>query len=96
MHSFSEFAQDEKGALDGEKIKIGEILNAEIEVLAYRIFDSKAIHGKECLQLQLNYNDQQRVLFTNSEILTRQIKKYESELPFRAVIRHIGSYYSFS
>ncbi len=96
MHSFSEFAKDDKLALDGEKIKIGEVLNAEIEVLAYRMFESKAIRGKECLQLQINHEGQLRVIFTNSEVLARQVKKYESELPFRAIIRHVGSYYCFS
>ncbi len=96
MHSFSEFAKDDKVALDGEKIKIGEVLNAEIEVLAFRTFDSKAIRGKECLQLQINIDGQLRVIFTNSEVLARQVKKYAEQLPFRAIIRHIGSYYCFS
>lgn len=95
VHKFSDFAKDECG-LSGEKIAIAEILNKEVIVKAYRIIKSKAIQGKECLQLQIEFNSIDRVTFTNSLILIRQSQEYADKMPFIATIIKNGSYYTFS
>lgn len=105
---FSDFAVKDIG-LDGDKISIANILNKKIYLLAYRIMRSKAVHGKQCLQLQYelctdaddaddNNNDDGKcyISFTNSEVLMRQIQEYENELPFETTIIKRSSYYTFS
>lgn len=94
---FSDFAVKEIG-LDGDKIRIADILNKEIYVLAYRIGQSKAVNGKRCLQIQYEIGEDGKhyVSFTNSEVLIRQIQEYEKELPFETIIVKRGSYYTFS
>ena len=94
---FNDFAKDEV-ALVGEKLAIQDVIGKEIFLTAYRISKSKAVPGKECLQLQFSFSDSDEVLvtFTNSEVLTRQVKRYEAELPFITTIVKRGSYYTFS
>lgn len=94
---FSDFAAKEVG-LEGDKIRISEILNKEIYVLAYRIGQSKAVNGKRCLQIQYEIGEDGKhyISFTNSEVLMRQIQEYEKELPFETIIVKRGSYYTFS
>jgi len=92
---FSDFAKDEVGLI-GDKLKIGEIFNKEIYVTAYRILASKGVKGKEVLQLQFELENHTYIVFTNSEVMIRQIKQYETEIPFLTVIKKVGSYYTFS
>lgn len=92
---FSDFAKDEIGLI-GDKLQIGEVFNQEIYVTDYRILASKCIKGKEVLQLQFELNDHTYIVFTNSEVMIRQIKQYESEIPFLTVIKKVGSYHTFS
>lgn len=98
MEKFSSFAAVEDCRLDGDKEEIGDVFNKEIEVTAYRIMPSKAVRGKECLQLQYRHAGEERlhILFSNSEVIIRQIKQYEDHIPFSTVIRKRGSYYTFS
>jgi len=59
MKRFSDFATDEN-PIDGEKVKIDDILNKEIEITAYRIKNSKfeeREHGK-CITIQFRLADQ--------------------------------------
>lgn len=95
IHRFKEFASEECG-LDGDKIPMAEILNKEITVTAYRIMQSKAVKGKECLQLQVELDGENRVVFTNSVVLIRQTQQFAKEIPFLAIIIKRGSYYTFS
>lgn len=94
MHRFSDFA--EENPLEGEKISLLELLNKEIEVLAYRISDSKQKSGTQCLTLQIRYEDKLRVLFTGSSVLISQVLKYADELPFQAKIKKINNYFTFA
>lgn len=95
LKRFSDFAEEGRG-LEGDKVKMGEIFNKPIIVKAYRIFDSKCVKDKPCLQLQFEMDGETRIVFTNSSVLIRQIKQYESELPFIATIRKVGSYHTFT
>lgn len=98
MEKFSTFAEAEDCRLDGDKEEISDLFNKEIEVLAYRIMPSKAVKGKECLQLQYRHAGEDRlyILFSNSEVLMRQADQYKDHMPFSTVIRKRGSYYTFS
>jgi hypothetical protein len=94
---FSDFAE-EQSPLDGEKIKIEQILNIEIEIIGYRITRSKYEKNKsgKCLQLQMNVDGVHRVLFTGSDVLIEQLQKYGEQIPFTASIKKIDRFYTLS
>jgi len=83
----------------GEKIKINRIINKEIEVLDYEINESKYQEksGRECLKLQIRYEDEQRVIFTGSAMLIRTIKKMDKQqLPFSTIITEQDRFFYFT
>ena len=95
---FSDFAK-EHIPLDGAKLRIGDVLNKEIEVLAVRIKPSKYKgndKGSACLTIQFQMNGERYVAFTGSAILAEQAKMYADELPFLATIKKIDKYYTFT
>ncbi len=91
---FSDFAKTE--GLDGDKLTVGDILNKEIYVKAYRVMPSKCVKDRNLLQLQFGLDDRTYIIFTNSIVLIRQIEEYKSEIPFYATIKKHGSYYTFT
>jgi len=93
VKKFSDFSKE--SVLDGDKIKIDDIVNEEIELLAFNIKESK-YKEKNYLTIQIKRNDKKYVAFTGSEVLIDQVKKYESELPFKTTIRKINKYYSLT
>ena len=97
MKRFSDFATD-SNTVTGDKIKIEEVLNKEIEVLGYKITDSKyPKHGNDkVLTLHFKLNSTDRILFTGSNVLLEQAEKYKSEMPFIAKIIKVDKYYTFS
>lgn len=94
---FSDFATEEK-PLEGEKIKISEVLDKRILVKGFRVGESKFPNSSGCLTLQIEFNNQDRVLFTGSKVLMAQIDKYGSEIPFETVISKPKGrkYYTFT
>lgn len=94
MHRFSDFADE--NPLEGEKISLLELLNKEVEVLAYKLGDSKQKSGTQCLTLQIRYENKLRVLFTGSSVLISQVLKYTDKLPFQAKIKKINNYFTFA
>jgi hypothetical protein len=93
MKKFSDFSKEE--ILDGDKIRLDDILNHEVNVINCAIKSSKHKDGKY-LTLQIEKEGKKYVLFTGSEVLIDQAEKYKSEMPFRATIRKINKYYSFT
>ncbi len=91
---FSDFAKTE--GLDGDKLTVGDILNREIFVKAYRVMASKCVKDRELLQLQFELNEHTYIIFTNSTVLIKQIEEYKEEIPFYATIKKQGSYYTFT
>lgn len=94
---FCDFAKEHM-PLDGAKMRIDEILNREIEVLAMRIKPSK-YNGKgtgSCLTIQFLMNGEKYVAFTGSGVLSDQAKEYQGEIPFLATIKKIDKYYTFT
>ena len=93
-HKFSDFAKDEV-ALDGEKIKLKDILNQEILILRYSIHKSK-FKDENYLTIQFEKDTKRYIIFTGSCVLMDQIEKYADKIPFLAVIRDFGKYYAFT
>ena len=92
MHKFSDFAKGAK-RLEGAKAHISDILNKEIIVLAFDVFDSVKTPGSRACAIQFAY--------PGAEVLISQAEEYAEELPFTATIvkRQIAdgrSYYTFS
>jgi len=85
-------------ALIGDKIKIEEILGKEIEIISFKVGDSKYVKdgNNKVLTLQFKLDDENRILFTGSKVLLDQCEKYESEMPFMARIEKINKFYSFT
>lgn len=96
MERFSEFAE-ESGPLDGNKIRIDDILNKELIITGYKIKESKyPKSGPKCLTLQVVLDDKKYVLFTGSVVLLEQMEKYQDHLPFIATIQKIDRYYTLT
>ena len=81
MNKFSDFAEEK---FIGEKIKISKVLNKEIEKDGFYI------------QMQIEVDDERKVLFTNSSVLKDQLEKYKDNLPFITTIIQPKKYFSFS
>jgi hypothetical protein len=97
VNKFSQFAKKQDLRLDGDKVNIADIFNKTICVTGYRIMQSRAVKDKEVLQLQFLFPDDtsRKIIFTNSDVLMRQVKEYESYIPFEAKIIKTGSCYTF-
>lgn len=92
---FSDFATQDD-VMDGSKIKISELIGREIEVVGFKIANSKVKLNEKCLTIQFILEGEKRVVFTGSSVLADQCVKYESEMPFATVIRMVNKYYTFS
>jgi hypothetical protein len=94
MARFSDFAESD-GRLDGEKVRIEDVLGKELTIKTYCIRPSKYNNDYLTIQFQYELGSDNHVLFTGSTILSEQLRKYEEKLPFIATIEKIGKYYSF-
>lgn len=93
MNKFSDFAEEK---FIGEKIKISKVLNKEIKVLAFQVKKSKIEKDGFYIQMQIEVDDERKVLFTNSSVLKDQLEKYKDNLPFITTIIQPKKYFSFS
>lgn len=96
MKRFSDFSKE--SILNGDKIKIDDILNKEIKIIGYSIKNSKYSKNKngEYLTLQIESDNKKHIIFTGSDVLIDQINKYSNEIPFLTIIRKINKYYSLT
>lgn len=95
MKRFSDFAKEDS-IMNGDKIKIGDIVGKEIEIVDCKIGNSK-FEGKKLLTLQIKLNGEDRVVFTSSGVLIDQSEKYKNEMPFIATIEKVNNrFYSFT
>lgn len=92
---FSDFAEEDIN-LSGEKMQMQDVFGKEITIKAYRLMESKVAVGKTCMQLQFELDGKERVVFTTSVVLQRQIKKYDSHLPFKTIIKNMRKYHTFT
>lgn len=73
-----------------------EVLNKEIKVLAFQVKKSKIEKDGFYIQMQIEVDDERKVLFTNSSVLKDQLEKYKDNLPFITTIIQPKKYFSFS
>jgi len=89
MKRFSDFASEE-AQLDGVKVKLDDLLNRDIILLAYRVSESKYSKNKSGKYATVQFKQQEscppQVFFTGSDILIEQLEKYKDELPFVAIV----------
>ena len=62
----------------GDKIAIKNIINKNILLKSYKISKSK-FEDKICLTIQINVDNQDRIIFTSSKNLMIQIEKIKKE-----------------
>ena len=95
-HQFKDFS-DEK-SLEGEKLKLDDILNKEILIKDFDL--KKSAYSKNetglYLTLQFEVEGETNILFTGSDVLIRQLQKYKQQLPFYATLKKIKRYYTLS
>lgn len=95
MKRFSDFAEEQ--TLDGDKVKLDDVLNKEIVVTGYVITKSKyKSSGDMCLKLQFEVDGARYILFTGSNVLINQIERYHDEIPFITTIKKVDKFYTFS
>jgi hypothetical protein len=85
-------------SMTGEKIKISKILNREITVINYKIENSKFQKNKsgKCLCLQVEIDQEKRVVFTGSDVLITMIQHVKKEdMPFSCTIIKEGEHFEF-
>lgn len=94
---FCDFAK-ETFALDGEKISVDRLLNKDIEVVGFKISESKYKKGDQtkCLSLQIKMDGKLFICFTGSAVLIAQIEKYCNEIPFTTVIKKQFKYFTMT
>lgn len=94
---FADFAQ-ESAPLDGDKIKIEQVLGKEVRVIGYSIRKSRYEKNRsgKCLLLQIDIEGERRLLITGSDVLIEQMEKYGEQIPFLATIKKIDRFYTLS
>lgn len=105
--SFNELTQHI--VLDGDKMKLDDLLNQPIVVTGANLMDSKFINkgSGKCVKIQFylesDSKQTKRVCFSGSSVLYDQIeemlRKFQNEntpMIFRTTIRKIGNYYSLT
>lgn len=97
----------ERKSIDGDKVKIEDLLNKEIFVTDFQVTASKykGNGGNYCTKVQFYTadNEERRVFFSGSEVIREQIEDMkkrldEKELPFlfKTTLKRLGNYYSFT
>jgi hypothetical protein len=98
LKRFSDFAQD--GPLDGDKMRIEEIIGREIIIRNYRIKSSRfQDNSSKYLTIQFSFQgDEKRyIVFTGSAVIADQLERNaDGNMPFFATIRRIGKYFSLT
>lgn len=94
LQKFSDFAESNT-KLEGDKVKIDSILNKEIAIMGFRIAKSKIKENQNYLTIQFVYKgeNEPRVVFTGSQVLSEQLREHEVHLPFATMIKKVGNYY---
>lgn len=99
IHSFSAFAEDDEQPLDGEKVKIDNLLNKPIIILKFKIRKSKYENNSpRCVTVQFREEDNEipRIFFSGSNVIIDLLNKYGEHVPFRTTIKKIDRYYTLT
>ncbi|MGK0175656.1 MAG: hypothetical protein ACI9AT_002043 [Ulvibacter sp.] len=98
MNSFKDFdIKPETNSFVGDKISLKRIFNSEIKVIDYKIQDSIKKESSKYLTIQVEFNNEKRVIFTGSSVLMQQIEKVPKEgFPFTTKISNNNEYFEFT
>lgn len=101
MKQFSELGiTTQIKSFEGDKISPESVLNRSIKVLDYKIEDSKFAEKKgngKCLHMQIEINNEKRVLFSGSGYLMDDISKVSREdFPFGTTIIRVNKRFQFT
>lgn len=82
----------------GDKIKIERILNREIQIIDFKIQNSKYENaGEKCLHMQIQIGEIKHVVFTGSKILMQTIQQVSKDsFPFLTTVVKDNEYYEFT
>jgi len=92
---FSDFAKSDEDHLEGEKLKVGDILGKEVLLKNFSVSKSKHYAG-DYATIQFEFEGKLQVSFISSKVIIEQIQRYKEEMPFLTTIIKIGKYYSLS
>lgn len=93
---FREFA-NEPEPFEGDKQSIDTILNIRILIINFRIGKSKYHDDRDYATIQFeNGSGNKQIVFTGSEVLMNQLKRYKDKIPFHTTIIKINKYYTMS
>lgn len=97
----------DKKVLDGDKVRIDDLLNKEIIICNYNVTTSKFKDRGcgYCTKIQFYYADDKeeikRVFFSGSSVIKDQIEEVAEKLKennqpllFKAMVKKLGKYYS--
>jgi hypothetical protein len=90
---FSDFAEEEP--LEGNKMKLEDLLNKEVLVIGFKIKDSIQKKNTLYVTIQFRLGDETFITFTGSQVIMDQLGKYKEHLPFYATVKKINRYYTF-
>jgi phosphorylcholine metabolism protein LicD len=81
----------------GDKIAINKLLDKEIIVKAFNIKPSKFEGKGDRLDIQIEFKDEDRVIFTGAKYLLQTIQKVpKTEFPFKTKIIKNGEHLEFA
>ncbi len=99
----------ENKTLDGDKVRIDDVLNAQIVVTGYHVTNSKyqSKGCNYCTKVQFYFADDEtrtpKVFFSGSSVIKDQMEEMEAKLKekdmpllFQTTLKKIGNYYSFT
>ena len=104
---FEEIAENK--TLDGDKIKIDDVLNKEIIVTGFHVSSSKyqSKGCNYCTKIQFYFAEdekqERKVFFSGSSVIKDQAEEMEKKLQekgmeyiFKTTLKKVGNYYSFT
>lgn len=108
MESIPEFSTLVKNrALDGDKVRVDDLLNKDIVICGYQVNTSKYKDKGSgfCVKVQFYYADDEaetrKIFFSGSSVIKGQIEEAKESLEkdgrplaFRAKVKKIGNYYT--
>ncbi len=98
MNRFKDFGiKPELKNFTGDKIPIKRVFNTPIKVLDFKIENSKHKENTKCLTLQIEYKEENRIIFTGSTVLIQQIESVpKDKFPFITTIINDNEYFEFT
>jgi hypothetical protein len=94
---FRDFADpdEDEDPLDGEKIKIFDIVNKEILILNFNIRRSKIKEGNYVI-IQFELEGEKHVIFTTATRLMKKLERHKEKMPYRVTVIRKYKYYTMS